>query len=715
MALHAYDPAMTGRLGGRRAWLGYLSAGLVAICCYYAIPARNAGSLAHTLVYCVASGSAAVAIGYALLGHRVRPRLPWLLLGLSQGVYALADCTFYVSHNLLGSTIYPSIADIFYILHYPLQVLGLVILIRYRARGRDLSAVLDAAMLAVVAAMLSWLYLMSPQTRLEAPTLATVASVAYPVMDLALLAVGMRLVLGPGRRPAAFVLLVANLTAILLADTLYVQQQLSGTYHTGNFLDAIWLAGNIAIGAAALHPTAGRVAERADRADSHPGPGRIVALCLTALVAPAVMLIQYLRHRPEQLPLMAVVCAVLFILVIARMAGLVADQRRLAVTDALTGLYTRRFVESRLPAEISRAEHNDAPLAVFIVDVDHFKSINDRFGHPAGDRALCTIASRLRDVTRPGDVLARYGGEEFAMLAPDVTAADLPRMAERLRRCVGDAPITLSEQARVAVTVSVGTASFPLHGRCPRTLVEIADRALYAAKALGRDSVVVGDAFEPHSMVGDEQSAMIEYLCRLADEVDGHLSACEHSRAIGRWAALVAAELGYDTESSRCAALAGRLHDIGKIVVPASILSKPSALTDEEWLLLRQHPEHGFRLANAVPGLVGPAQVIRQHHERCDGTGYPLGLTRTAIRAEARILAVCDSWAAMRSDRPYQVPYDAEKARQELLSGRGSQFDPDVVAAFLALHDRGLVGELEPLRLPNRTSVPLPSPDRIAH
>jgi HD-GYP domain-containing protein (c-di-GMP phosphodiesterase class II) len=140
--------------------------------------------------------------------------------------------------------------------------------------------------------------------------------------------------------------------------------------------------------------------------------------------------------------------------------------------------------------------------------------------------------------------------------------------------------------------------------------------------------------------------------------------------------------------------LAGRLHDIGKIVVPEGILTKPSALSEEEWLLLREHPEHGAKLARMVPGFDGVAESIRQHHERFDGTGYPLKLRSGDIRLEARIIAVCDSWAAMRSDRPYQSALTEEQAREELWSGRGTQFDPDLVDLFLDLHDQGLVGQL---------------------
>lgn len=676
------------RPGMGRAWLGYLSAGLVAIVSYYVIPAHGPGIAARVSVYCLTSASAALAVLWVVLRHRPRPRAAWLLLGLSQVIYAAADSTFYIRHYLLGLMDYPSVADPLYLGHYPLVVAALLLLIRRRTPGRDLPSVLDASMLAVVAALLSWLYLIAPQARADMAALAKLTSVAYPVMDLAMLAVALRLILGVGRRSPSFYLLTAYLLAIFSADTMYVLQQVNLSYRAGNFLDAIWLSGNLMLGAAALHPTAARLGEPSAVRDQALGPIRIGALCAAALIAPATLLVD---REDRDIPVIALACGVLFVLTISRLAGLVADQRRLAITDGLTGLHTRRFFEAQLPFETERARRAGGSYAVFIADVDRFKSINDRYGHPAGDRALVEIATRLRGASRAGDVLARYGGEEFALLVPEAGPTELPAIAQRLRDHVASSPIAVSGTSWIAITVSVGAACYPRHGENPAELIAAADRALYAAKAAGSDRVVVG-ASAPGDEGGDP--AMIDYLCRVADQVDVCLSSYEHSRSISRWAMLLATELGYDAPTIRRCALAGRLHDIGKIVIPEAILTKPGALNDDEWRLMRDHPDYGFRLARTVPGFSTVAHVIRQHHERYDGTGYPQGLAGHAIRAEARLLAVCDSWAAMLADRPYQAALSVEEARDQLHTGRGTQFDPDVVDLFLDLHHAGRVGEL---------------------
>lgn len=680
----------------------YLAFGFAVVVAYYMSVSLDAPALVRVLLYSMVSTSSAVAVLYGCYRHRPKPMLPWLLLGFGEVIYAAADASFYFTHYVAGDTSYPALADVFYLSHYPLVVAGLVLLIRLRTPGRDLPSLLDAALLAVAAGMLSWLYLLAPTAQAQVPTLAKAAALTYPMMDLAMFAVALRLMLGSGRRPAAFLLLSANLLAFFTADSIYVLQQLSGTYTAGNFIDAIWLAGNLALGAAALHPTMSRVGEPATVVDPAPGPARILALCAAALVAPATLLVEYSRGEYRDIPVIAVACGLLFLLTIARLAVLVAQQRRLAITDMLTGLRTRRYFENRLVAGLAHARRANAPLAVLIADVDHFKAINDAYGHPGGDQVLIEIAKRLRSGIRQDDVVSRYGGEEFAILVRGAAADDPSNIAERLRRKVGGSPILVDGEP-VEVTVSVGTATFPLHGDTPHELVTVADRALYSAKYQGRNRIDVGPC---GALTGGPSGNMIAYLEHVADLVDSWLSNQEHGRAVGRWAGLTAVELGLDSEGVRRTKLAGQLHDVGKILVPREIWTKDTPLSEEDWQQVRRHPDHGYRMLCVVPGLSDTAEVVRQHHERFDGTGYPDGLAGNQIRLEARILAVCDSWAAMLADRPYHVPRTESQAREELLRCRGTQFDPNVVDAFLRVHTSGRLGDLARLAHVPKTTVP---------
>jgi putative nucleotidyltransferase with HDIG domain len=249
-----------------------------------------------------------------------------------------------------------------------------------------------------------------------------------------------------------------------------------------------------------------------------------------------------------------------------------------------------------------------------------------------------------------------------------------------------------------SVTVSVGAASFPEHATDLPGLVGVVDGALYAAKARGRDRAEIGRTSRPATVMVDGTSRMLEYLAHVAEDVDGRLSGHEHSAAIARWTRVLATELGHDADLVRRVELAGRLHDIGKIVIPEAVLTKPSGLSEEEWVLMAQHAEHGFRMTHTVPGLAPVAEIIRQHHERFDGLGYPDRLHGHEIRVEARVIAVCDSWAAMRADRLYQPALSEDQAREELLRGRGTQFDGDLVELFLHLQAQGVVGDLRLLR-----------------
>jgi diguanylate cyclase (GGDEF)-like protein len=702
---------------GVPAWLGYLAVGVAVAGCYYLVPAHGAGRLSRVVLYCLVSLSAAAAVWVGLRRNRPMPRLPWLLLGLGQLVYAIADTDFYASRYLYGSTGFPSVADLLYLCHYPLMMVGLSLLIRSRIPRRDLPGLLDVGVLVVVAALPYWLYLIEPHSHFAVPLVEKAVCVGYPVMDLALLAVALRLMLGAGRRPAAFLLLCGSLLAALAADTVYVLQQLHGDYAPGRVLDLVWLLGDLCLGAAALHPTMGRLARSSHARDASRVPVRVVALSATAFTAPVMLLVEYAGHAYRDIPATAVACALLFGLSIARVAGLVADQRRSAITDALTGLHTRRFVEAQLALEAARARRAGTTVAMFVLDVDDFKSINERYGHPAGDRVLIEIADRLREVIRPGDVVGRYGGEEFAVLAPGIGPDELDAMSRRLSHQVAGSPITVLSTTYIMITVSVGAVSYPSQGDDPEELVAAVDRALTRAKSGGWDREPVGISAHPApgaTLVGVGQLPMVEFLREIADRVDGWLSAQEHSTAISRWATVLSGRLGLDGATQWRLELAGRLHDIGKIVVPEVILTTPSRLTDEQWALLRQHPDHGARLARMVPGFDAVAESIRQHHERYDGTGYPDRLAGSGIRLEARIIAVCDSWAAMRSDRAYQAALTEEQAREQLWSGRGTQFDPDLVDLFLDLHERGAVGDLHLLPPAPVTRLTALSPGQLA-
>jgi two-component system cell cycle response regulator len=246
--------------------------------------------------------------------------------------------------------------------------------------------------------------------------------------------------------------------------------------------------------------------------------------------------------------------------------------------------------------------------------------------------------------------------------------------------------------------VSIGVAALPIHASKPDDLIVLADRALYGAKQAGRNRILIGSTqlpAPPQAVAKFEiDDTVLDILCRLEDEMEGYQAPNEHSSAVGRWAGIVALHAGFDDEARARCELAGRLHDIGKIVVAPEILAKSDPLTAEEWRIVSMHADHGSRLLYAFGAGEATAQVVAQHHERYDGNGYPGGLARDEIRIEARVLAICDSWAAMRADRPYRIALSVEQALDQLRLGRGGQFDPDLNDLFIDLVEQGIVGGL---------------------
>ena len=364
-------------------------------------------------------------------------------------------------------------------------------------------------------------------------------------------------------------------------------------------------------------------------------------------------------------------------------------QHELAITDGLTGLHNRRFFEETLHLAGARSRRGSR-LGLLVLDLDHFKDVNDKYGHQGGDAVLVEAAKRFRAIARPGDLVARYGGEEFVVMIPDARLDALGAIAERYRKAISERPFSIPGGTNVVrVLTSVGGACLPDHAATPGDLVRVADKALYEAKRLGRDQVCLGQTRDAPAVDDHVPPAVLDFLRSLADNVETHFSGDEHGALVASWAALVCDELGLSAVTRRRCVLAARLHDVGKIGVPVAILEKPGPLLAEEWRLVKRHPAIGARIVALAPGLEDVAAVIAAHHERPDGAGYPLGTQTSTI--EARIVAVLDAWGAMTTDRPYRPGLPREQARAELVRGMGRQFDEDVVRAVLDLDQHGLL------------------------
>jgi diguanylate cyclase (GGDEF)-like protein/putative nucleotidyltransferase with HDIG domain len=361
-----------------------------------------------------------------------------------------------------------------------------------------------------------------------------------------------------------------------------------------------------------------------------------------------------------------------------------------ARSDPLTKQPNRRGFRELLDLELERSRRGERPMTLIVGDVDHFKEVNDRAGHHVGDAALQQVAELLRAGVRQIDVAARIGGEEFAVILPDTDAEGAFALAERLRCSLRDA----FAEATVPVTISFGIASRPHHAETAASLLRAADEALYGAKESGRNRTVIHTpALRGLLRAGGEERDVeaeryVAVVLDLAEAVDLRFSgSARHSETVGRYAELMARELGLSEHRVGRVRLAGLLHDIGKVGVPDAILLKPGKLTEEERAVIGRHPELGAQILEH-PSLADVQAWVLAHHERPDGTGYPRGLSGDELPLEARVIAVADAYEAMTSDRSYRDAIGHARARAELERCSGTQFDGDVVQAFLAVLDR---------------------------
>jgi diguanylate cyclase (GGDEF)-like protein len=343
-----------------------------------------------------------------------------------------------------------------------------------------------------------------------------------------------------------------------------------------------------------------------------------------------------------------------------------------AATDALTGLGNRR----KLMVDLSEALETDEPvrpLVLAIFDLDGFKAYNDTFGHPAGDALLARLGRRLMDVLPAGAEPYRMGGDEFCLLAPLAPDA-VDVLVETAARA-------LSEHGDgFTVTSSYGSVRIPEEARDAPEALALADERMYRHKHGGR--------------VAPERQTSDALLQGLAER---HPELGPHGSEVAALAEAVARRLAVPTGELRTVRLAAELHDIGKVAIPTAILAKPGPLDEAEWAFMRRHTVVGERILLAAPALGEVARIVRATHERMDGTGYPDRVRGEAIPLAARIIAVCDAYDAMRTDRPYQAQLGHDAALAELRRCAGTQFDPEVVAAFAAvLEERAAALELAP-------------------
>jgi len=372
--------------------------------------------------------------------------------------------------------------------------------------------------------------------------------------------------------------------------------------------------------------------------------------------------------------------------------------KALAVMDELTGLHNHRYIHSKVDEWI---EHK-AEFVALMMDIDHFKRYNEVWGHVRGDEALRAVADILRANQLPGEEQARFSGEEFMVLLPDYDLAQAQLKAEILRRAIEASDFPGAERLPGnKVTVSIGVAQYPDMAHSKKELLMMVDDALYKGKFTGRNKVSlfesVLDEMKRDLELGDEDQEIVKTIkvfLAILNSKDRYTYA--HTERDVVYATALAARIGLSEERSRHLRFGAFLHDIGKVEIPIEVLTKRGPLTRHEWQIIRSHVEIGESIAKPIPGLAPCLPIIRHHHERFDGTGYPDGLKAEEIPLETRILTIADSFDAMTTSRPYQRKRSMEEAFVELRSCAGRQFDPHLIEPFIeVVEEIGLLTEDE--------------------
>jgi two-component system cell cycle response regulator len=360
---------------------------------------------------------------------------------------------------------------------------------------------------------------------------------------------------------------------------------------------------------------------------------------------------------------------------------LLGTSRGEATTDPLTGLRNRRALVNDL-AELVVDVSPERPLLLVLFDLNGFKSYNDMYGHPAGDALLTRLGTALTRAVDGRGRAYRIGGDEFCVLglAPTDQHAELAALGRTALTERGDG---------FAITAALGTATLDAPDSDWDDALRDADRLMYAEKNGLRGSA------------GGQSAAV---LLRVLTE--RHPDIGDHADSVAALTDKVSLELEMTEDDRTTLWQAASLHDIGKAALPDAILDKPGPLDDEEWAFMRRHTLIGERILDSAPALTTAARLVRSSHEHFDGNGYPDALAGTDIPLGARIIAVCDAFDAMVSDRPYRRARPTEQALEELARCAGTQFDPAVVDAFAIVIARPRVNELDVVP---RSDLPTPA------
>ena len=405
-------------------------------------------------------------------------------------------------------------------------------------------------------------------------------------------------------------------------------------------------------------------------------------------------------------------------------ADLFQAVRKEAVTDALTGLYNRRYFEESLNKEVARARRQNTPFSVIGIDLDFLKKINDTYGHSYGDLAIKTIADILKSNARSIDIPARIGGEEFDVLLPGVGSDGALVAAERIRKAIESQEIETIGH----ITGSLGVATFLEHTSNVEELLELTDQAMYSSKRNGRNQVTVAKSITETSWQEIAVNTFIDILSknrvpmaqRLSKELCKKLKDCTdegenrqnslymvadmltklynpmHEEGVVKNKILMAVSLAkrfdlpkQDVDNLKIAVL---LYDIGNLMISPGLLQKATPLTDEEKNTIKNHPIIAAqKILKPISYVQDILPIIEQHHENWDGSGYPNQKSKDEIPLTSQIILIIDEYFALIEPRPYRAKMSGRDAIEIIKADAGKKWNTTLVDEFISLLEHDIV------------------------
>ena len=379
--------------------------------------------------------------------------------------------------------------------------------------------------------------------------------------------------------------------------------------------------------------------------------------------------------------------------------------KELAVKDGLTGLFNHRSFQDILGSYIRNSKKENKEVSLLFMDIDNFKNYNDVNGHQRGDWLLTRLGEVLMNTVGDLGIVTRYGGEEFAVILYNQSEDTALNLGELIRQNIQNTYFIGQEhQPNKHITVSIGVSTYPKVAKTKKELIELADNALYRAKSFDKNRVEryynILDEIDPSI---DKKS--LESVANMLNNINmKDKYTYGHSERVVIYAKKFATYLQMKDKDKKELLLGAYLHDIGKLEISKELLTKREKLSESEFNILRQHPTLGSDLVSSIKEFADVIPLIKYHHEKYDGTGYPSKLKGDDIPYLARILTVIDSFDAMTSKRPYNIRKDYKQAIGELEKCAGSHFDPELVYKFIEMLQNDMLEKKMPRELDSNLS-----------